>query len=125
MFHVVHLSNNYGIIAGSTKNPPYSRINYTSIIYLVNFNSSNRYLIIVDQYIPNATSATWQDLLTNSNANLYSPKYDMSVSVNQYNYILVSMQYINRVFFLSVSLLKPNKLTFIDRFTNGRCLGLW
>lgn len=74
--------------------------------------------MIVDQYLPNATANTWQDLLTNSDADSYSAKYDMSVDINQNGYVLVEMQFLNRVFLFSVNKSQPIHLNY-----NGRSLG--
>jgi hypothetical protein len=123
MPHAVDMNDDFGVIAGFIQNAPDARVQCTPIIYLINFNSSNHHPIVVDQYIPIATNGTWQDFLTNSDAKNYLAKYDMSVSINERGYILVGMQFINRVFFLSVNLFKPTELTYISRYTNGRSLG--
>ena len=83
----------------------------------------NHHPIIVDSHIPNVTLDSWQDLLTNSDANIYSAKYDMSVSINKRGHVLVGMQHMNQVSLLSVDPSNPTKLTFVSRFTNGRSLG--
>ncbi len=123
MPHAVDFSGTFGIIAGFIRNPIDSIAIYIPIIYLINFNASNNYPIIVHAYQPNATLNTWQDLLTNSNADVYSAKYDMSIDINPNGNILVGMQFINRVFLFSVNLTNPNRLNFISRNTNGRSLG--
>jgi hypothetical protein len=123
MPHAVQLTDSFGITAGFIRNPVNTQTIYIPIIYLINFNSSNNYPIIVDQYLPNATVDTWQYLLTNSDADSYSPKYDMSISIDNNGNILVGMQFVNRVFLLSVNLTQPIKLNFISRNTNGRSLG--
>ncbi|CAF5170820.1 unnamed protein product, partial [Rotaria sp. Silwood1] len=89
MPHAVDISNNFGIIAGFIQNDSHERVKYSPIIYLLNFNSSNRHPIVVDQYMPIASSGTWQDLLSNSDANIYSAKYDMSISINSLGDVLV------------------------------------
>jgi hypothetical protein len=123
MPHAVHLTDDFGIIAGFIRNASDDQVKYLPIIYLINFNSSNHHPIVVDSFMPAATPGTWQDLLKNSDANIYSAKYDMSVSINEDGYILVGMPYINRVFFLSVDPSGPTILTNLSRFTNGRCQG--
>jgi hypothetical protein len=123
MPHAVHLTDDFGIIAGFIENVRDARVKYLPIIYLINFNSSNHHPIVVDYIIPAATPATWQDLLKTSDANICLAKYDMSVSINEDGYILVGMPYINRVFFLWVDRLDPTRLTNISRFTNGRYQG--
>jgi hypothetical protein len=123
MPHAVQLTGTFGITAGFIRNPLNTKTIYIPIIYLINFNSSNNYPIIVDQYLPNATFGTWQDLLSNSDAETYFAKYDMSISIDNKGNILVGMQFINRIFYLSVNLTQPMKLNFISRNTNGRSLG--
>jgi hypothetical protein len=94
------------------------------MIYLIHFNSSNHHHpFIVDQYKPIPTPGTWQDLLTNADANVYSAKYDMSVSIDEEGNVLVGMQFINRVFLFSVNTTNPSKLNYVSRYTNGRSLG--
>ncbi|CAF1213033.1 unnamed protein product [Rotaria sordida] len=119
----VEISDNFGIIAGFVQNGLEERVKYSPIIYLLNFNSSNRHPIVVDQYIPIATPGTWQDLLTYSNVNIYSSKNSMSISINSRGNVLVGMPFINRVFLLSVNISDPRKLTYISRNTGGRSLG--
>lgn len=121
--HAIDITDTYGVIAGMILNPFNSPSKYISAIYLINFNSSNHRPIVVDAYLPGMTSGSWQDLLPNTDADTYSPKYDMSVSINTEGYILVGMQYINRIFYLSVNLTNPIRMTSISRFTNGRSLG--
>ncbi|CAF3887397.1 unnamed protein product [Rotaria sordida] len=123
MPHAVDISNNFGIIAGFIQNDPQERVKYSPIIYLLNFLSSNRHPIVIHQYIPIATNGTWQDLLSNADANIYSAKYDMSISINSRGDVLVGMQHINRVFLFSVNVSNPIQLTYISRNTNGRSLG--
>ena len=122
--HAVDISDGFGVVAGFIRNNPNSTVIYSPMIYLFNFNVSNSYHpIVVDQYHPVPRQSTWQDLLTNADADLYGGKYDMSVSINEQGYVLVGMQFINRVFLLSVNVTKPNNLTYISRHTNGRSLG--
>ncbi|CAF3753530.1 unnamed protein product [Rotaria sp. Silwood1] len=123
MPHAVDISNNFGVIVGFIQNDPQKRVQYSPIIYLLNFLPSNRHPIVVNHYIPFATSGTWQDLLSNSDADTYSAKYDMSISINRYGDVLVGMQHINRVFLFSVNISNPIQLTYISRNTNGRSLG--
>ncbi|CAF2570720.1 unnamed protein product [Rotaria sp. Silwood2] len=119
----VEISDNFGIIAGFVQNDSKERVKYSPIIYLLNFNSSNRRPIIVDKYIATATPGTWQDLLTYSTANIYSAKNSMSISINSRSDVLVGMPFINRVFLLSVNISDPRKLTYRSRNTGGRSLG--
>ncbi|CAF4583387.1 unnamed protein product, partial [Rotaria sp. Silwood2] len=110
--HAVDISNNFGIIVGFIQNDPQERVKYSPIIYLLNFLLSNHLPIVVHRYIPIATNGTWQDLLSNADADIYSSKYDMSVSINRYGDVLVGMQHINRVFLLSVNISNPIQLTY-------------
>ncbi|CAF3669480.1 unnamed protein product [Rotaria sordida] len=121
--HAVDISENFGVISGFIYNGINSTVKYSPMIYLINFNSSNKHPIVVNQYNPIATPNTWQDLLTNADAHLYSAKYDMSVSINENGHVLVGMQFINRVFLFHVNKIKPTELYFISRHTNGRTLG--
>jgi hypothetical protein len=120
--HAVDISDSFGVIAGFVRHTIGATLKYNPIIYLINFNST-RQPIVVDQYEPIATPGTWQDLLTNSDANIYSVKYDMSISINENGDVLVGMQFINRVFLFSVNITIPIKLNYVSRNTNGRSLG--
>ena len=123
MPHAVEFSDSFGIIAGFIANPLNTVSKYVPMIYLINFNSTNRFPLIVDRNQPNATADTWQDLLTNSDANTYSAKYDMSISINKQGEILIGMQFLNRVFLYAVDTNHPNQLNFISRNTGGRSIG--
>ena len=126
--HAVDISGSgrYGVIAGFIANIANKTAKYVPMIYLLNFNSSatpQHQMTVVNRYQPMPNPDTWQDLLTNSDANVYSAKYDMSVSIDDQGKVLVGMQFINRVFFLSVDGINPINLTYINRHTNGRSLG--
>ena len=121
--YAVDIQDQYGIIAGFVQSIAANLIKYVPIIYLFNFNTSTYRPMIVDEYRPNATPGTWQDLLTNTDANIYGAKYDMSVSIDENGSVLVGMQVINRVFLLSLNQSNPDRLNYISRFTNGRSLG--
>jgi hypothetical protein len=121
--NAVDIRENFGVICGFTYNGRNSTVKYSPMIYLMNFNSSNNRPMIVNQYKPMPTPGTWQDLLPNADANFYSAKYDMSVSINERGNVLVGMQFINRVFLFAVNITQPNKLIFVSRHTNGRSLG--
>ncbi|CAF1118135.1 unnamed protein product [Adineta ricciae] len=121
--HAVDIHQSFGVISGFINEGRNSTVKYSPMIYLINYNQSNNCPIVVNQYKPVATPGTWQDLLTNADANYYSAKYDMSVSINDYGDVLVGMQFINRVFLFSVNLTKSTKLNFVSRHTNGRTLG--
>lgn len=121
--HAVDISDTFGVVAGFIFNGIDSPMKYSPMIYLIHFNTSNRHPYVVDQYQPLPNPGTWQDLLTNADANVYSAKYDMSVSISEYGDVLVGMQFINRVFLLSVSQINSSKLNYISRHTNGRTLG--
>ena len=83
--HAVDISGQFGVIAGFIKNTPNATAKYVPMIYLINFNSSatlHHQVKVVDQYQPFPTPGSWQDLLKNEDANIYSAKYDMSVSID-------------------------------------------
>ncbi|CAF5087779.1 unnamed protein product, partial [Rotaria magnacalcarata] len=121
--HAVDISDNFGVVAGFIKNDPTGRVKFSPIIYLLNFNSSNRHPIVVGQHVPYTTPGTWQDLLTNDDADIYAAKYSMSISIDSRGYVLVGMQFINRVFLFSVNISNPISLVNVSRNTNGRSLG--
>ena len=121
--HAVDISDTFGVVVGFIFNGIDSPMKYSPMIYLINFNSSDSHPYVVDQHKPLANPGTWQDLLTNADANFYSAKYDMSVSISEYGEILVGMQFINRVFLFSVRITNATKLNYISRHTNGRTLG--
>ena len=122
--HAVDFNDIFGVIAGFIRNPSNTSVSiFIPIVYLINFNSSNHYPIIVDAYRPATTPNTWQDLLSNSDADQYSAKYDMSVDINRNGSVLVGMQFVNRVFLFTVNVTRPVRLNYINRNTNGRSLG--
>ena len=124
--HAVDISGQFGVIAGFIKNTPNATAKYVPMIYLINFNSSatlHHQVKVVDQYQPFPTPGSWQDLLKNEDANIYSAKYDMSVSIDDQGNVLVGMQFINRVFLFSVNVTNPIRLINVSRHTNGRSLG--
>ena len=120
--HAVDISEKFGVIAGFVRRTNSAILQYDPIIYLINFNST-RHPIVTDEYKPIATPGTWQDLLTNSHANIYSAKHDMSISISDHGDVLVGMQFINRVFLFSVNIINPINLIYESRNTNGRSLG--
>ena len=123
--HAVDVSDTFGVVTGFIKNSQNSTVKYNATIYLFQFNilNSQQGIIIVNQYTPEATPNTWQDLLTNSDVYYYSAKYDMSVSIDKNRQVLVGMQFINRVFLLSINISNPIHLNFVSRYTNGRTIG--
>lgn len=121
--YAVDITENYAVISGFVFNGKDSYTKHSPLVYLLNFDPQTRTPFFVNQYKPLPTPGTWQDLLTNADANIYLPKYDMSVSINQNGFVLVGMQFINRVFLLSVNQSKPTKLNYVSRHTNGRTLG--
>ena len=121
--HAVDIIDTFGVIAGFVLNTPNATTKYVPMVYLIEFNSSNHHPVVVDQYQPIPTPGTWQDLLTNTDADVYSAKYDMSVSINDEGSVLVGMQFINRAFLFSVNVTNPTRLNYISRSTNGRSLG--
>jgi hypothetical protein len=110
--HAVDITAKFGVIAGFVYNGKNSVVKYSPMIYLINFNSSSNHPFVIDQYKPVATPATCQDLLTNADANMYSAKYDMSVSIDEYGDVLVGIQFISIVFLFSVNITKPTKLIY-------------
>ena len=121
--NAIDISDTFGVVSGFIFNGNMSTVKYRPMIFLINFESVTLRPMIVDHYKPIPTPATWQDLLTNDDANKYSAKYDMSVSINENGFVLIGMQFINRVFLLSVNLGKPILLNFLSRHTNGRSIG--
>lgn len=121
--HAVDISDNFGVISGFIFNGKNASVKHSPMIYLMTFKATSHRPVFVNQYKPLATPGTWQDLLVNADANIYSAKYDMSVSINEHGNVLVGMQFINRVFLFAVNTAQPTRLTFISRHTNGRTLG--
>ncbi|UJR28926.1 hypothetical protein I4U23_010145 [Adineta vaga] len=123
--HAVDLSDHFGVIAGFIQNNANATVKYSPMIYLIRFNSSDEHYrpYVAHEYQPIATPGTWQDLLTNADADVYSAKYDMSVSIDEKGNVFVGMQFINRVFLFTVNITNPIELNFVSRFTNGRSIG--
>ncbi|CAF0746604.1 unnamed protein product [Adineta ricciae] len=121
--HAIDITNNFSVIAGFIRNSVDAIAVYIPVIYLINFSSSTTAPIFVDNFKPTANPNTWQNLLTNSNADTYLPKYDMSVSINDHGDVLVGMQFVNRVFLFSIEQANPTKLILTSRYTGGRSLG--
>ena len=53
--------------------------------------------LLEKKYVPNVRWNTWQDLLTNCDANLSSDQYDVLVDINENVNLLVRMQFLNIV----------------------------
>ena len=53
--------------------------------------------LLEKEYVPNVRWNTWQDLLTNCDANLSSDQYDVLVDINENGNLLVRMQFLNIV----------------------------
>ena len=121
--HAVDMTDNFCVIAGFVRNAENLTAQYIPIVYLLNFNASTGQPGMISLYQPVPTAGTWQDLLTNTDANLYSAKYDMSVSIDRSGNVLVGMQFINRVFLFTVDMSNPVSLRFKSRHTNGRSIG--
>ena len=121
--YAVDVADGFAVIAGFVRNSPSHRVHYRPVIYLMNLNTSTGRPEVVNINQPEPTPGTWQDLLTNSDANIYSAKYDMSVAINDTGSVLVGMQFINRVFLFSVNIKNPVSLEFVSRHTNGRSIG--
>ena len=121
--NAVDITESFGVISGFVYNGKNASVKYSPIIYLMTFDSTNNRPMIVDEHKPNPTPDTWQNLLHNADANMYSAKYDMSVSINEHGNVLVGMQFLNRVFLLSAKTRQPTQLIFLSRHTNGRTLG--
>ena len=121
--NAVDISDNFGVISGFIFNGKNASVKHSPMIYLMTFKETSNRPVFVNEYKPRANPGTWQDLLPNADANVYSAKYDMSVSINEHGNVLVGMQFINRVFLFAVNTTQPTRLTFISRHTNGRALG--
>ena len=121
--HAVDMTETYGVVAGFIRNAVNATVKYSPLVYLLNFNTSSNRPYVVAEYKPIPTNGTWQYLLTNDDANWYSAKYDMSVSIDDQGYVLVGMQFINRVFQFYVPPTNIRTLNFTSRHTNGRSIG--
>ena len=121
--YAVNVQEHFGVIVGFVKDTNDSSVKYIPIVYLLNLNPFNGHPIVVDRYEPGTNRGTWQALLTNADANVYSAKYAMSIDVNRQGDVLVGMQFVNRVILFSVDRQKPTNLTYVSRSTHGRSLG--
>jgi hypothetical protein len=74
-----------------------SNTKYTPCAYLLNITNSTFHVLDTWLYSP-PTNTSWQASLTNSNADVYAAKYDMSVSINHSgDKVLFGIQIMNSI----------------------------
>jgi hypothetical protein len=96
---------------------------YIPCAYLLNISNSSFNVLDTWLYTPLAT--TWQASLTNWNADVYAPQYDMSVSINNVgNQVLVGIQITNTIIILDIDLTNRTFGSSSQNLSNGKAIGM-
>jgi len=102
----------------------HSSSKYTPCAYLLNISGLN--LTVVDTWIYTpSTSNSWQASLTNWDADTYSAKYDMSVSINDAeSQVLLGIQITNTIVLLNINQTSAKFMLPPQTLSNGRGIGM-
>lgn len=97
---------------------------YKPCAYLLNVINST--FVVLDTWFYTAPSdASWQATLTNSNADIYSTKYAMSVSINsEQGHVLFGIPIMNTVVVLHIDPLMNQFILLIQGVSNGKAIGM-
>jgi hypothetical protein len=89
-------------------------------------NASNSSLFVLDTWLYTApTNNSWQVGLTNQDADVYSEKYDMSVSVNDNNnQVLLGIQIMNTIVLLDINQITNTFGLTPQTLSNGKSIGM-
>ncbi|CAF1327350.1 unnamed protein product [Didymodactylos carnosus] len=118
MPHAVDYKHTYGVIAGFVDNRHSSRVEYSPFVYLFTMNVSTAPTVLASWTY--TVTGSWQAGRTNSGANLYDAKYDMSVAINDLEQALVGIPSMNSVFLFSIN---GSNMILVASQNNGRSLG--
>jgi hypothetical protein len=120
--HAVDISHDFLIVVlgyvgdSSTK--------YTPCAYLLNISNSTFNVLDTWLYTP-PTNTSWQASLTNWDADVYAPKYDMSVSINNIgNQVLFGIQIINTILIINIDRINRKFGSSLQTLSNGKAIGM-
>ena len=101
-----------------------SNIQYTPCAYLLTVSNSGFSVVDTWSYTP-PTNTSWQASLTNWDADEYSPKYDMSVGMNDdKDQVLLGIQIVNTIVLLNINR-TTNKFSLPPwTLSNGKAIGM-
>ncbi|CAF3345005.1 unnamed protein product [Rotaria socialis] len=101
-----------------------SNSKYTPCAYLLKISGLNLSVHETWIYTP-PTSTSWQASLTNWDADTYSAKYDMSVSINDAeSQVLLGIQITNTIVLLNINQTSTTFLLPPQKLSNGRGIGM-
>jgi hypothetical protein len=101
-----------------------SSTKYIPCAYLLNILNSSFNVLDTWLYTP-PTSTSWQASLTNWDANVYAPKYDMSVGINSVgNQVLVGIPITNTIVLLDIDQLNHQFGSSFQTLSNGKAIGM-
>jgi hypothetical protein len=120
--HAVDISHDFLIVVlgyvgdSSTK--------YTPCAYLLNISNSTFNVLDTWLYTP-PTNTSWQASLTNWDADVYAPKYDMSVSINNIgNQVLFGIQITNTILIINIDRINRKFRSSLQSLSNGKAIGM-
>lgn len=99
-------------------------VSYKPRAYLLEIIESN--FIVLDTWFYTAPSETsWQAALTNSDADIYSTKYVMSVSIHsEEGHILLGIPIMNTIIVLHIDPLMNQFTSLVQAISNGKAIGM-
>ncbi|CAF1038482.1 unnamed protein product, partial [Didymodactylos carnosus] len=118
--HAVDFHQNFAVIAGLIETDRNLRAKFRPMIILLHYNSTGVSVISNWSY---TIDSILQEGQTFNGAKYYSPKYDMSVAINDDGQVLVGIQSLDTVLLFSVNVSNPTMLTLITLADNGRYIG--
>jgi hypothetical protein len=101
-----------------------SNSKYTPCAYLLNISNSTFNVLDSWFYTP-PTNSSWQASLTNWDADVYAPKYDMSVSINDIgDEVLFGIQIINTILLIGINRTNQKFGSSLQTLSNGKAIGM-
>jgi hypothetical protein len=101
-----------------------SNSKYIPCAYLLNISNSTFNVLDTWLYRP-PTNTSWQATLTNWDADVYAPKYDMSVSINDAgNQVLLGIQITNTIVLLDIDRTNQKFGSSLQTLSNGKAIGM-
>ena len=120
--HAVDVSRDlYFVVVGYVGD---SNSKYTPCANLLDISNSTFIVLDTWLYTP-PTSTAWQASLTNWDANVYAPKYDMSVSINHVgNQVLLGIPITNTIILLDIDRTNQSFGSTSQTLSNGKAIGM-
>jgi hypothetical protein len=101
-----------------------SSTKYTPCAYLLSISNSTFNVLDSWLYTP-PTNTSWQESLTNWDADVYAAKYDMSVSMNDAgDQVLLGIQIVNTIVLLDVDQTMQKFGSSVQTLSNGKAIGM-